>query len=57
MRSRLEGTGAIRCVGYGHVGDGNMHLNITSKEYDTEVRFGILILAYNKIQEVKQFHC
>lgn len=27
----------IRCVGYGHVGDGNMHLNITSKEYDQQV--------------------
>ena len=23
---------------YGHIGDGNMHLNITSKEYSQQVR-------------------
>jgi len=33
MQDRL-GSDVIRCVGYGHVGDGNMHLNITSKVYD-----------------------
>ena len=26
-----------RCVGYGHIGDGNLHLNITCSEYDPEV--------------------
>uniref|UniRef100_A0A0B7BJ06 D-2-hydroxyglutarate dehydrogenase, mitochondrial n=1 Tax=Arion vulgaris TaxID=1028688 RepID=A0A0B7BJ06_9EUPU len=33
MRSRLKDK-AHRVVGYGHVGDGNLHLNITAKEYD-----------------------
>eukprot|EP00047_Mylnosiga_fluctuans_P022669 m.124067 g.124067 ORF g.124067 m.124067 type:complete len:493 (-) comp9342_c0_seq4:1100-2578(-) len=28
---------AISCVGYGHLGDGNLHLNITSKEYNPEL--------------------
>ncbi|KAK7473304.1 hypothetical protein BaRGS_00035436 [Batillaria attramentaria] len=32
MRQRLEGA-ATRVVGYGHVGDGNLHLNVTSPEY------------------------
>mgnify|MGYP003315315722 CR=1 FL=1 len=36
MKERL-GTDVIRCVGYGHVGDGNMHLNMTSKTYDKNV--------------------
>ena len=36
MKERL-GSDVIRCVGYGHVGDGNMHLNITSKEYSKDI--------------------
>ena len=36
MKERL-GSDAIRCVGYGHVGDGNMHLNITSKAFDKNI--------------------
>merc|ERR1712055_635839 len=41
MRERMEGKGATRVVGYGHVGDGNMHLNITTPEYSQEVMDGI----------------
>ena len=36
MQDKL-GSDVIRCVGYGHVGDGNMHLNITSKVYDKTI--------------------
>jgi len=36
MRKRL-GDDVIRCVGYGHVGDGNLHLNITTPDYSKEV--------------------
>lgn len=36
MKGRLEGD-IVRCVGYGHIGDGNMHLNITSRNYQQEV--------------------
>jgi len=32
MRERL-GENCLRCVGYGHVGDSNLHLNVTTKEY------------------------
>ncbi|CAI5526483.1 unnamed protein product [Closterium sp. Naga37s-1] len=33
MRSRLEGS-AAQVVGYGHLGDGNLHLNISAPTYD-----------------------
>ena len=36
-RQRLEGTSAIRCVLYGHFGDGNAHLNVTSAVHDPEI--------------------
>jgi len=36
MRQRLEGQ-VTRVVGYGHIGDGNMHLNITTPEYSQQV--------------------
>nr|XP_027232605.1 D-2-hydroxyglutarate dehydrogenase, mitochondrial-like isoform X2 [Penaeus vannamei] len=36
MREHL-GSSIIRCCGYGHIGDGNLHLNITSKEYEKEI--------------------
>ncbi|CAG5136549.1 unnamed protein product [Candidula unifasciata] len=35
MRARLKDR-VIRVVAYGHVGDGNLHLNITAKEYNEE---------------------
>ena len=31
------GNDVTRCVGYGHIGDGNMHLNITTPQYSQEV--------------------
>ncbi|XP_076451705.1 D-2-hydroxyglutarate dehydrogenase, mitochondrial-like isoform X1 [Babylonia areolata] len=36
MRQRVLGS-ARRVVGYGHVGDGNLHLNVTSPQYDQKV--------------------
>ncbi|KNC81587.1 D-2-hydroxyglutarate dehydrogenase, mitochondrial [Sphaeroforma arctica JP610] len=36
MRKRCEGL-TVRVCGYGHIGDGNLHLNITSKEYNPEL--------------------
>ena len=36
MKQKL-GKDIIRCIGYGHIGDGNMHLNITSKNYSHDV--------------------
>ncbi len=46
MRERLSGTSAVRCVGYGHVGDGNMHLNVTSRRFDPEVAGAIEPFLY-----------
>ena len=36
MKERL-GSDVTRVVGYGHIGDGNMHLNITTPEYSQHV--------------------
>eukprot|EP00051_Salpingoeca_urceolata_P017090 m.230242 g.230242 ORF g.230242 m.230242 type:complete len:606 (-) comp18858_c1_seq2:3244-5061(-) len=36
MRDRIEGH-YISCVGYGHVGDGNLHLNITSTTHSDKL--------------------
>lgn len=37
MRERLSQTSAHRVCGYGHIGDNNLHLTITSKTQDSEV--------------------
>ena len=36
LRNRI-GDKVIAVVGYGHIGDGNLHLNIVTKEYDPRV--------------------
>lgn len=40
MREHLGPT-VTRCCGYGHIGDGNLHLNITTPEFE-KVMFRIL---------------
>ena len=45
MRERL-GDDVIRCVGYGHVGDGNLHLNVTTAEYNKDVMAKIEPFVY-----------
>ncbi|XP_023221308.1 D-2-hydroxyglutarate dehydrogenase, mitochondrial-like [Centruroides sculpturatus] len=36
MRERL-GSSILRCCGYGHIGDGNVHLNMTSTNYSSDI--------------------
>lgn len=45
MKERL-GESVLRCVGYGHVGDGNMHLNITTPAYSQQVMDNIEPFLY-----------
>ena len=54
MRERLEGQ-VTRVVGYGHIGDGNMHLNITTPEYSQQVRrsFIKLLMDPESIYKIK----
>ncbi|XP_048773712.1 D-2-hydroxyglutarate dehydrogenase, mitochondrial-like [Ostrea edulis] len=52
MRERL-GAMVTRVVGYGHVGDGNLHLNLTSPEYSTEVMDKIEPFLYDWVAERK----
>ncbi len=37
MQTRLKPL-ATRVVGYGHVGDGNLHFNVTSSAYDPDLK-------------------
>jgi len=34
IKDHLKGTDYKEVIGYGHVGDGNLHLNVTSTQYD-----------------------
>ncbi|XP_060074111.1 D-2-hydroxyglutarate dehydrogenase, mitochondrial-like [Ylistrum balloti] len=50
MRERL-GASVIRVVGYGHVGDGNLHLNMTSPTYSSEVMSNIEPFVYEWVSK------
>ncbi|OWF56209.1 D-2-hydroxyglutarate dehydrogenase, mitochondrial-like [Mizuhopecten yessoensis] len=50
MRERL-GSSVIRVVGYGHVGDGNLHLNMTSPTYSSEVMGNIEPFVYDWVSK------
>ncbi|KAL4221844.1 D-2-hydroxyglutarate dehydrogenase [Mactra antiquata] len=52
MRTRV-GDKATRVVGYGHVGDGNLHLNVTSPQYDTDVMNLIEPFIYDWVSQYK----
>lgn len=45
MRQQL-GAGAKRVCGYGHLGDGNIHLNITSEKFDKSLHNKIEPFVY-----------
>lgn len=46
MRGRLAGFADVRVVGYGHVGDGNLHLNVSAPEYSDELERAIEPFVY-----------
>lgn len=53
-RKRFEGTGGVtRVVGFGHIGDGNLHLNITGPKYDEEVMKSLEPWLWEWTQDVK----
>ncbi|KAK7469895.1 hypothetical protein BaRGS_00036115, partial [Batillaria attramentaria] len=52
MRQRLEGA-ATHVVGYGHVGDGNLHLNVTSPEYSQRTMDLIEPFIYDWVSKQK----
>ncbi|ESO91314.1 hypothetical protein LOTGIDRAFT_182587 [Lottia gigantea] len=52
MRKQVDGS-ATRVVGYGHVGDGNLHLNVTSPEYDDKLMKLIEPFIYDWVREEK----
>ena len=57
MRKRLTEKGILgrqvnSVIGFGHVGDGNLHLNITAEKYSQEVMDAIEPFVYQWIQKV-----
>ena len=42
MSKYILGGKATRCVGYGHIGDGNLHLNVTTPRYSQVIQTGIV---------------
>lgn len=52
VRKRLAGHG-IRCCGYGHLGDGNLHLNITNEEYSSDFQEKLEPFIYEWVSEHK----
>lgn len=52
MQERV-GDLATRVVGYGHIGDGNMHLNITSPKYDDKLMKAIEPYLYEWTSKFK----
>ncbi|KAI6183501.1 D-2-hydroxyglutarate dehydrogenase, mitochondrial [Aphelenchoides bicaudatus] len=51
VRERLKGTNTKRIVTFGHVGDGNTHLNITSEKYDQEISDKLYPFIYEWVCE------
>lgn len=37
IKERLKGSNAKRVVTFGHVGDGNTHLNVTAEKFDQDI--------------------
>nr|XP_045618024.1 D-2-hydroxyglutarate dehydrogenase, mitochondrial-like isoform X2 [Procambarus clarkii] len=52
MKEHL-GSSVIRCCGYGHIGDGNLHLNITSNEFQKDILNRIEPVIYEWTAKVK----
>lgn len=52
LRERL-GDDVIRVIGYGHVGDGNIHINISVKSYSQEVMKKIEPFIYEEVSKLK----
>ncbi|EEB15922.1 D-lactate dehydrognease 2, putative [Pediculus humanus corporis] len=53
MKEKLKGTSATLVTGYGHLGDGNLHLNICSESYDKELKDQIEPFVFELTQKFK----
>ena len=50
MRERLQGSPFPRICGYGHIGDCNLHFNVTSKQFEPEILNLIEPYLYSLVQ-------
>jgi D-lactate dehydrogenase (cytochrome) len=49
LPARADGKPAFECVGYGHVGDGNLHLNIIVPKYEQQYLDAIEPFVFEKV--------
>ncbi|KAJ3633747.1 hypothetical protein MTP99_010676 [Tenebrio molitor] len=52
MRERI-GSEVIRCCGYGHIGDGNIHFTVTTKEFSQDILKKIEPFIYEYTSNLK----
>ncbi|KAK9485557.1 hypothetical protein V1527DRAFT_466214 [Lipomyces starkeyi] len=46
-----EGSNVVNVVGYGHLGDGNLHLNVAVKQYDKQIEYILEPWVYEWIEK------
>lgn len=51
MRTRM-GSSVLRCCGYGHLGDGNLHLNFITRTFQQDILDRIEPYFYERLQEM-----
>lgn len=51
MRERLKGRN-VQVIGYGHVGDGNLHLNISAESYNHQLESMIEPFIYEFVRMI-----
>ncbi|GLV38636.1 D-2-hydroxyglutaric acid dehydrogenase [Carabus blaptoides fortunei] len=49
----ILGTKCLRVCGMGHMGDGNLHLQVSLKEYDEELKQFVDDIVYKRVAELK----
>ncbi|CAD5124885.1 DgyrCDS13138 [Dimorphilus gyrociliatus] len=48
----MKGYPVLYCMGYGHVGDGNLHLNIVSKKFEKDVKSALEIFVFESVAQL-----
>ncbi|GAB6022577.1 D-2-hydroxyglutarate dehydrogenase, mitochondrial [Chamberlinius hualienensis] len=53
LRSRLQGSSSYKCMGFGHIGDGNIHVNVFGPEFSAEIQNLVEPYIFNWISQNK----
>lgn len=53
INPNVKSSPAVRAVGYGHIGDGNLHLNVAVREYSKAIEDSLEPFVYEFVQSKK----